>query len=184
MLIRKTTINGLLIFEPDVFKDERGYFFEAFNLMKYKEALGDIQFVQDNISFSKQGVIRGLHYQVGAAAQGKLCQVIAGCVLDVAVDIRFGSPTFGKHFSQELSAKNHFQLWIPPGFAHGFSVLSDEAFFSYNCTSWNDKTAERSIRYDDPFLAIDWKVINPVVSSKDAAGKFFKEIDQDFIYSA
>ena len=142
----------------------------------------DLNFVQDNISKSKKGTIRGLHYQVGDKAQGKLCKVICGKVLDVAVDIRFGSPTFGKYFASELSEENHTQLWIPPGFAHGFSVLSEEVIFSYKCTALYNKESERAILYNDKELNIDWKVVNPIVSEKDMKAKLFKEIDKDFIY--
>ena len=142
----------------------------------------DFSFVQDNISKSKKGTIRGLHYQIGEKAQGKLCKVIYGKVLDVAVDIRFGSPTFGKYFSSELSEENHTQLWIPPGFAHGFSVLSDEAIFSYKCTALYSKEHERAIIFNDPDLNIDWKVKNPIVSEKDFKAPLIKDIQKDFIY--
>ncbi len=140
----------------------------------------EIKFVQDNISKSRQGAIRGLHYQVGEFAQGKLCQVILGAVLDVAVDIRFGSPTFGKYFSIELSEHNNRQMWIPPGFAHGFAVLSEEAIFQYKCTNHYSKKDERSILFNDEDLGIDWKVKNPVVSEKDLNGVPFKSINKDF----
>ena len=129
MKVSKTKITGLLIIEPDVFSDDRGFFFESFSKMKYNEVGIKYDFVQDNFSKSKKGTIRGLHYQIGDKAQGKLCQVIDGEVLDVAVDIRFNSPTFGKYFSLILDSRKKLQLWIPPGFAHGFSVLSDEAIF-------------------------------------------------------
>ncbi|MEO6694177.1 MAG: dTDP-4-dehydrorhamnose 3,5-epimerase, partial [Ignavibacteria bacterium] len=142
MKIIKSEIGGLLVIEPDFFPDERGFFFESYNKKKYKQAGLNYDFVQDNISKSQKGTIRGLHYQVGQFAQGKLCQVIAGSVIDVAVDVRFGSPTFGKHFTVELTGENHKQIWIPPGFAHGFSVLSDEAIFSYKCTAPYSKKDE------------------------------------------
>jgi dTDP-4-dehydrorhamnose 3,5-epimerase len=180
--IIKTEIDGLLVIKPKVFGDERGYFFESYNEAVYRDAGIDLCFVQDNISKSKKGTIRGLHYQVGEKAQGKLCKVIYGKVLDVAVDIRFGSPTFGKYFSSELSEENHNQLWIPPGFAHGFSVLSDEAIFSYKCTSLYSKELERAVLFNDTDLDIDWKVSNPVVSDKDLKAKAFKNIEKDFIY--
>ncbi len=147
------------------------------------EIAPDINFVQDNISQSKKETVRGLHYQVGDKAQGKLCQVISGKVLDVAVDIRFGSPTFGKHYAHMLNTEKKMQIWIPPGLAHGFSVLSDEAVFSYKCTNYYSKEHERSILYNDPDLNIDWQVENPVVSAKDLKAKKFKEIDKDFIYT-
>ncbi len=182
MKIIKTEITGLLIIEPDIYQDERGYFFESFSEKKYNATLDNLNFIQDNISKSKKGTIRGLHYQIAKNSQGKLCQVILGTVLDVAVDIRFNSPTFGKYFSIELSDQNHKQLWIPPGFAHGFSVLSDDVIFHYKCTAYYSKADERSIRYDDPQLSIDWKIENPVVSEKDLLAKYLKDIDKDFIY--
>jgi dTDP-4-dehydrorhamnose 3,5-epimerase len=178
----KTELEGLLIIKPKVFGDERGYFFESYNKDNYRNAGIDLYFVQDNISKSIKGTIRGLHYQVGNKAQGKLCKVVYGRVLDVAVDIRFGSPTFGKYFSSELSEENHTQLWIPPGFAHGFSVLSEEAIFSYKCTALYSKEHERAIIFNDPDLNIDWKVDNPIVSGKDFKAQFFKSIQKDFIY--
>jgi len=178
----KTEFEGLLIIKPKVFGDERGYFFESYNEVVYQASGIELCFVQDNISKSKKGTIRGLHYQVGEKAQGKLCKVIFGKVLDVAVDIRFGSPTFGKYFSSELSEGNHTQLWIPPGFAHGFSVLSDEAIFSYKCTSLYSKEHERAILFNDTDLNIDWKVSNPIVSEKDLQAIKLKDIQKDFIY--
>ena len=179
----ETEIDGLLLIKPQIFDDARGYFFESFNKQKFEEvAKVKLDFVQDNISKSKKGTIRGLHYQIGDKAQGKLCQVIYGEVLDVAVDIRFGSPTFGKHFSYELSEENHYQMWLPPGFAHGFSVLSDEAIFSYKCTSFYSKEHERAIIYNDPDLNINWKTDNPIVSEKDLDAPLFKNINKDFIY--
>src|SRR3990172_3149758 len=133
MVVKKTNIEGLLIIESDVFGDDRGFFLETYNRIRYEEFGIDQTFVQDNISKSLKGTIRGLHYQVCDKAQGKLCQVIQGRVQDVSVDIRFDSPTFGKYFSIELSDEDKKQLWIPPVFAHGFSVLSDETIFSYKC---------------------------------------------------
>jgi dTDP-4-dehydrorhamnose 3,5-epimerase len=180
--VLKTELPGLLLIKPKVFGDERGYFFESYSKEIYHKAGIDFCFVQDNISKSKKNTIRGLHYQVGDKAQGKLCQVIFGKVLDVAVDIRFGSPTFGKYFASELSEENKIQLWIPPGFAHGFSVLSDEAIFSYKCSEPYSREFERSVLYSDKQLNIDWKVDNPIVSEKDLKAKLFKEIDKDFIY--
>ena len=180
MEIIKTDLEGLLVIQPRVFSDSRGYFFESYR----KEALSGYginhEFVQDNISKSKKNTIRGLHYQVGEFTQGKLCQVISGRILDVALDIRFNSPTFGKHFSQELSEDNHSMIWIPQGFAHGFSVLSDEAVFMYKCTTYYSKENERAILYNDPDLSIDWKIEEPVVSEKDLNAKLFKEIERDF----
>jgi dTDP-4-dehydrorhamnose 3,5-epimerase len=178
----KTELEGLLIIKPKVFADERGYFIESYNEDTYRSGGIDYIFLQDNISKSKKGTIRGLHYQVGDKSQGKLCKVIYGKVLDVAVDIRFGSPTFGKYFSSELSEENHTQLWIPPGFAHGFSVLSDEAIFSYKCTELYSKEHERAILFNDPSLNINWKVETPIVSEKDLKAPLFKNIQKDFIY--
>ncbi len=183
MKVSKTNIEGLLLIEPDLFRDDRGYFFESYSKEKYDDIAPDINFVQDNISQSKKETVRGLHYQVGDKAQGKLCQVISGKVLDVAVDIRFGSPTFGKHYAHLLNTEKKMQIWIPPGLAHGFSVLSDEAVFSYKCTNYYSKEHERSILYNDPDLNIDWQVENPVVSAKDLKAKKFKEINKDFIYT-
>ncbi len=175
MKIEKTNLEGLLVFYPSVFGDKRGYFFESFSKKRYEEAGIIGEFVQDNISKSTKDTLRGLHLQVGEKAQGKLCQVIYGRVLDVAVDVRPGSQTFGKHFSIELSEENHIQLWIPKGFAHGFSVLSDEAIFSYKCTEYYNKESERSILYNDPDLAINWKVKEPIVSDKDLKADTFRQ---------
>lgn len=182
MEVIKTEIDGLLIIKPKVFGDARGYFFESYNKDSFTDAGIDIEFVQDNISKSKKNTIRGLHYQIGERAQGKLCKVIYGKVLDVAVDLRFGSPTYGKHFSFELSEENHAQIWIPKGFAHGFSVLSDEAIFSYKCTALYSKDDERAIIFNDPDLNIDWKVKDPIVSEKDFKAPFFKNIKKEFTY--
>lgn len=182
MIVEKTPIEGLLVVKPDIFSDTRGYFIESFNKRRYNESGIIADFVQDNLSKSIIGTVRGLHYQTGTDAQGKLCSVIIGKVLDVAVDIRFGSPTFGKYFSCELSEENRFQLWIPVGFAHGFSVLSEVAIFSYKCTSFYKKKSERSIIYNDSDLGIDWKVEKPVVSEKDLLAIRFKEIEKDFYY--
>lgn len=182
MEVIKTDFNGLFIIKPKVFADERGYFFESFNEDNYHETGINYKFLQDNISKSKVGTIRGLHYQVGDMSQGKLCKVVFGKVLDVAVDIRFGSPTFGKYFSSELSEENHLQLWIPPGFAHGFSVLSEEAIFSYKCTALYSKNHERAILFNDQELNIKWQVDNPIVSDKDLKAPPFKDIQKDFIY--
>ena len=181
MKVTKTEIAGLLVIQPDVFTDARGYFFESYIKKKYAESGIPNDFVQDNISKSRTGTVRGLHYQVGEYVQGKLCQVIEGEVLDVAVDITFGSPTFGKHFSLILNSELKNQLWIPPGFAHGFSVLSDEAIFSYKCSNYYSKEHERSIIYNDPDLNIDWRVESPIVSEKDLKAPKLKDIERDFI---
>ncbi len=182
MEILKTALDGVLIIKPKVFEDSRGFFFESFNLKKYQEAGLNFNFVQDNISKSQRGTVRGLHYQIGDKVQGKLCFILYGSVLDVAVDIRFNSPTFGKYHSEELSAENHKQLWIPPGFAHGFSVLSDFAIFAYKCTDYYSKEHERAILFSDPELKIDWKVELPIVSEKDKFAIPFSKMEKDFIY--
>lgn len=177
-----TDIPDVFIIQPDVFADERGYFKETYNIKRYFDIGIGEQFKQDNISVSKKNVLRGLHYQVGEYAQGKLVQVLKGRVLDVAVDIRFKSPTFGKYVAVELSADNHLQMWIPVGFAHGFVALEDDTIFSYKCTKVYSKMHERCIRYDDEELNIDWKVKNPIVSEKDLQGIKFDDIKEDFIY--
>ena len=184
MKVTKTEISGLLVVQPDVFADSRGFFFESYNKKKYEEAGIPNDFVQDNISKSRKGTVRGLHYQVEDKAQGKLCQVIVGEVLDVAVDIRFNSPTFGKYFSLILNSETKSQLWIPAGFAHGFSVLSDEAIFSYKCTNYYSKVHERAILFNDPDLKIDWKIEQPIVSEKDLSAVKFEDIEIDFQFAS
>ncbi len=183
MDIQETKIKDVLIITPKVFSDDRGYFLESFRKKVFAERGLSFDFIQDNISRSKKNTVRGLHYQVGEFAQGKLCQVVYGSVLDVAVDIRFGSPTFGKYVATELSEGNHEQLWIPPGFAHGFSVLSDIAIFHYKCTNYYDKNSERAILFNDKELNIDWNITTPLVSPKDLEAKLFKDIEQDFSYN-
>lgn len=171
MNVINTAIPEVLIIEPKVFGDSRGFFFESFNARTFAERTGvDAEFVQDNHSRSGQGVLRGLHYQV-QNPQGKLVRVTLGEVLDVAVDIRRGSPTFGRWVSARLSAENHRQMWIPAGFAHGFVVLSESADFLYKTTDYYNPAAERCIRWDDPQLAIDWQLTSaPLLSAKDQAG--------------
>jgi len=183
MKVSETNLKGVLVIEPNIFNDNRGFFFESYSEKKYNDAGINEKFVQDNISKSTIGTIRGLHYQIGENAQGKLCQVLLGRVLDVAVDIRFGSPTFGQHYSIELSEENHRQIWIPKGFAHGFSVLSDEALFMYKCTAYYSKKDERSIIFNDGDLNIDWRVDATKLSEKDLLSKKFKEIEKDFIFN-
>lgn len=165
MNITEGPLNGLLIITPRVFHDERGYFFESFNQKPYRDA-GIPAFVQDNHSLSQKNVLRGLHYQL-PHAQGKLVFVTRGKVFDVVVDIRRSSPTFGQWFSIELSDENHQQLYIPPGFAHGFCTLSDTADFAYKCTDFYTPGAEHGIRYDDALLNIPWPVRHPILSAKD-----------------
>jgi dTDP-4-dehydrorhamnose 3,5-epimerase len=164
-------IPDVILLEPKVFGDDRGFFFESFNRRKFAELTGrDVDFVQDNHSRSVQNVLRGLHYQI-QHPQGKLVRVVQGAVLDVAVDIRKSSPTFGQHVTVELSAENKRMLWIPEGFAHGFVVLSDSAEFLYKTTDYWFKEHERSILWNDPALAIDWQLSNaPAISAKDAQG--------------
>jgi len=182
MKVTESKIKGILVIEIDVYTDSRGYFAETFNSERYKDQGISVDFVQDNISVSKKGTLRGLHYQIPPKAQAKLCHVIKGCVLDVAVDIRFGSPTFGKHLAVELSEKNHTQIFIPAGFAHGFAVLSDEVIFQYKCSEFYSKEHERSIRFDDPDLIIKWGIENPIVSDKDMNAKYLKEIETHFTF--
>ena len=177
-----TEIQGVLIFEPAVYRDERGYFFESYNEQIFHGQGITNRFVQDNQSFSKYGVIRGLHYQLDPHSQTKLVRVLQGKILDVAVDIRKGSPTFGKYVSVELSSENKRQLLVPRGFAHGFSVLSDTAEVSYKCDRLYDKASEGGIRYDDPRLNIDWQLPKDktIVSSKDLALPGFAECRNNF----
>ncbi len=166
----ETKLSGCFILEPTVFNDERGYFFEAFNKEQFNKGIGQkVNFVQDNQSLSTKGVIRALHYQVGDYAQAKLVRVLKGTVLDVAVDLRKESPTFGKHVAVELSNENKKQLFIPRGFGHGFAVLSDTAEFFYKCDNYYSKEAEGGIAYNDSTLNIDWKlpVLDIKVSEKD-----------------
>ncbi|MFZ5502741.1 MAG: dTDP-4-dehydrorhamnose 3,5-epimerase [Pseudomonadota bacterium] len=178
MNIIETPIPDLLIVEPKVFGDERGFFFESFNRKRFAELTGrDAEFVQDNHSRSVKNVLRGLHYQI-QQPQAKLVRVVQGAVLDMAVDIRRSSPTFGKHFALELSAENKKMLWIPEGFAHGFLVISDSAEFLYKTTDYWYPQHERSIRWDDPELGIDWRLdAPPALSAKDAQGVLFSEAE-------
>jgi dTDP-4-dehydrorhamnose 3,5-epimerase len=172
MKVTTTALDGVLILEPKVFGDERGFFLESFNQQAFDAAAGHhVEFVQDNHSRSQRGVLRGLHYQLPPHAQGKLVRVVAGAVFDVAVDMRKASPTFGRWVGTELSAENHRQLWIPPGFAHGFLVLSDRADFLYKTTAYYAPQAEASLRWDDPALAIGWPLHGaaPLLSGKDVA---------------
>lgn len=158
MNIIPTEIDGVLILDPRLFQDSRGYFFESFNQKEFESKVGNVTFVQDNESKSCYGVVRGLHFQKGEHAQSKLVRVVKGKVLDVAVDLRPGSPTFGKYVSVELSEDNHLQFFIPRGFAHGFSVLSDEVVFQYKCDNFYCPESEGAIAWDDPDLGIDWKI--------------------------
>jgi len=180
MKATETKLKGCYIIEPIVFEDKRGYFFESFNQDNFNKLIEDnINFVQDNESFSKKGVLRGLHYQKGKHAQSKLVRVVKGKVLDVALDIRENSPTFGKHIAVELSDKNKIQLFIPRGFAHGFIVLSDTAIFSYKCDNFYNKKAESGIIYNDSFLNINWELNDSqiIISSKDLVLPQFKSAE-------
>ncbi|MBN2805751.1 MAG: dTDP-4-dehydrorhamnose 3,5-epimerase [Prolixibacteraceae bacterium] len=184
MKIIPTAIPGLVVIEPDVYSDQRGYFFESYHEEKF-QAQGIVsRFIQDNESKSLRGTIRGLHYQLQPKAQSKLVRVIEGEVYDVAVDIRKGSPTFGQWHGEILSASNKRQFFIPKGFAHGFSVLSESAIFSYKCDEFYHPEFERGILYNDPFLNIDWKIPagEHIVSAKDQQQKFFTEAETNFLY--
>lgn len=181
MKISKSFIDGLLVLTPKVFTDERGYFIESFNQQKFDEAVGKkIIFVQDNESVSKKHVLRGLHYQNPPNAQGKLVRVVSGSVYDVAVDLRKNSPTYGKWHGEILSAENKKQFWIPEGFAHGFVSLEDNTVFLYKCTNFYAPQSEGTIIWNDPSLAIDWKVESPIISEKDAEGKILAYIESLF----
>ena len=179
MNIIKTSIEGVVIIEPRLFKDERGYFFESFNQREFEEKVCKTTFVQDNESKSGYGVIRGLHYQKPPFAQSKLVRVIKGAVLDVAVDIRKGSPTFGQHVAVELTEENHRQFFIPRGFAHGFSVLSEEVIFQYKCDEFYHPEAEGAIAWNDAELGIDWKIPleKVLVSEKDSKHLILENIN-------
>lgn len=178
MNVIRTAIPDLLIMEPKVFGDDRGFFFESYNRRRLAELTGrDVDFVQDNHSRSARNVLRGLHYQI-QHPQGKLVRVTQGAVLDIAVDIRKSSPTFGQHVALELSADNKRILWIPEGYAHGFVVLSDTAEFLYKTTDYWYPEHERCIRWDDPALAIDWRLQSaPAISAKDAQGKWLNDAE-------
>lgn len=175
----RLAIPDVILLEPKVFGDERGFFFESYNRHAFLEATGlDVSFVQDNHSRSTRGVLRGLHYQLPPKAQGKLVRVVVGEVFDVAVDIRKGSPTFGKWVGEVLSAENKRQMWIPPGFAHGFLTLSDAAEFLYKTTDYYSPEHERCLRWDDPGFAVQWPLhMPPLVSRKDSQGMAFGQVD-------
>lgn len=176
MNVISTEIPDVLIVEPKVFGDERGFFFESYSKKRYQEAGIGQDFVQDNVSFSSKGILRGLHCQKAGAAQGKLVQVLHGEVYDVAVDIRPGSKTFGKWVGVYLSADNKRQLWIPPGLAHGFLVTSEKALFSYKCTTYYDPGSEFTLAWDDPDLAITWPMKQVILSEKDKNGMALKSL--------
>ena len=183
MRVIQTGIEGVLILEPKVFEDQRGYFLESFNLKEFEAQVGHVDFVQDNESKSSYGVVRGLHCQKGDHCQAKLVRVVKGAVLDVAVDIRKGSPTFGKHVAVELTESNHLQFFLPKGMAHGFSVLSDEAVFQYKCDNFYCPESEGAIAWNDPDLGIDWKIPADKVnlSEKDRHHPRLSQLDQDIL---
>lgn len=174
MTVETCFIEGLKIIQPKIFKDSRGYFFESFNADRFKELTGEtIDFVQDNESFSEANVLRGLHFQNPPFEQGKLVRVTKGSVLDVAVDLRKDSPTYGKHFKIVLSEENKTQFWVPPGFAHGFLTLEENTIFQYKCTNVYNAASDNGIYFADPDLNIDWKVTNPKTSDKDEKAQKF-----------
>lgn len=184
MEVIKTPIEGVVIIEPRIFTDARGYFFESFSQREFEEKVRATRFVQDNESKSSYGVLRGLHFQKPPYAQSKLVRVIKGAVLDVAVDIRRGSPTYGQHVAVELTDDNHRQLFIPRGFAHGFSVLSDEVIFQYKCDNFYAPQSEGALAWDDADLAIDWRLPAEAVllSDKDRCHPHLAELDSPFDY--
>ena len=184
MNVIETKIPGVVIIEPRLFPDARGYFFESFSKREFEEKVGKIDFVQDNESKSSYGVLRGLHFQKPPYTQSKLVRVVKGAVLDVAVDIRKGSPTFGQHVAVELTEDNHRQFFIPRGFAHGFAVLTDEVIFQYKCDNFYAPASEGAIAWDDPDLGIDWRVPaeKVILSEKDKKHPRLKEIESPFSY--
>lgn len=185
MKVIKTDIEDVVILQPDVFGDNRGYFMESWSQPRFDEAVRPVRFVQDNESKSRYGVLRGLHYQKGRYSQSKLVRVVKGRVLDVAVDIRRGSPTFGRYVAVELTEDNHYQLFVPRGFAHGFSVLSEEAIFEYKCDNIYAPEQEGAIAWNDPTIGIDWKLPaeDVILSAKDAAHPTLAEAIDLFDYN-
>ena len=181
MKVRETPLSGVLIIEPKIFGDSRGFFVETFVQERYKEAGIPEHFVQDNLSFSQHGVLRGLHFQ-NPIPQGKLVYVLEGEVFDVVVDIRIGSPTFGEWHGEYLSGENKHQLWIPKGFAHGFCVTGDKALFVYKCTDYYAPEHEVTIRWDDPTIGIKWPIADPLVSTKDVMASFLKDIERTHLF--
>jgi dTDP-4-dehydrorhamnose 3,5-epimerase len=181
MKLIETKIKDLFLIEPTVFGDERGYFYESFNHETFSKLIGrEVNFVQDNQSMSGANIVRGLHFQNPPFAQGKLVRVIKGEVIDVAVDIRENSPTYGEHVSVKLTEENKLMFWIPEGFAHGFSSLKPDTIFSYKCTNYYDKQSEGSIAWDDSTLNINWEVENPIISEKDKVGSEFLTFKTQF----
>jgi dTDP-4-dehydrorhamnose 3,5-epimerase len=182
MKVTSTRIPEVRVIEPRVFRDERGFFFESWNRARYAELGIGPDFVQDNLSHSTRGVLRGLHFQ-NPSPQGKLVSVVEGAVWDVAVDVRRGSATFGQWVGVELTSENHRQLYVPEGFAHGFVVTSDVALFTYKCTRAYSPADERSVRWDDPDLDIRWPVADTMVSAKDAAAPLLRDVPEEFLFA-
>lgn len=182
MEVKKTAIEGVYIIEPRVFEDARGYFFESYSQREFDEKIGPVTFVQDNESMSRYGVMRGLHFQRPPFTQSKLIRCVKGAVLDVAVDIRKGSPTYGQHVAVELTEENHLQLFIPKGFAHGFSVLSETAVFQYKCDEFYHPEADGGIRILDDSLGIDWRIPtdHAILSEKDTKHPLLKDFESPF----
>ena len=180
MEVIKTPIEGLLVLKTRIFEDDRGHFFESWSKESFKNIDLDLDFVQDNQSLSQKGVLRGLHFQNPPFAQGKLVRVIKGSALDVAVDIRKDSPTYGEHFSVELSEENKTVFWIPTGFAHGFVALKDDTIFTYKCTGVYNKESEGALIWNDKDLNIDWRVVTPLVSDKDIQAGNFNDFTTQF----
>lgn len=180
MTFEKLLLEGLFIIRPKIFYDERGYFFESYNEELFHKNGLPVSFAQDNQSMSKKGVLRGLHFQNPPFEQGKLVRVISGSVLDIVVDIRKGSPTFGKHFAIEIKSHDYLMFWIPPGFAHGFLSLEDNTVFSYKCTKVYNRESEDGILYNDADLKLNWNYADPVVSEKDLMLKKFKDFNSLF----
>jgi dTDP-4-dehydrorhamnose 3,5-epimerase len=178
MNVIETKLAGVVLLEPDVYGDDRGFFLETWNQKRYEDVGIRESFVQDNVSFSQKGTLRGLHFQ-HPQSQGKLVQVLSGEVMDVAVDIRLGSPTFGQWINTVLSGENHRQMYIPPGFAHGYCVTSETALFSYKCTDFYNPATEHGILWNDPDLGVDWPVKEPLLSSKDAGYSRLKDFPPD-----
>ena len=178
MQVHKTELEGVLVIEPRVFGDDRGYFFESWSAQRYAELGLPSAFVQDNVSRSRRGTLRGLHMQSPPHAQGKLVFVLEGEVFDVAVDVRVGSPTFGRHVGQTLSANNRRQMYVPPGYAHGFCVVSEHALFAYKCTDYYVPAAELSVLWNDPDIGIAWPIAEPLLSERDAAGTPLRAVDR------
>lgn len=182
MKVIETGFEGLLELEPRVFEDDRGYFYESYNKALFKKIGIETEYVQDNQSLSQKNVVRGLHFQAPPFAQGKLVRVISGSVLDIALDIRKGSPTYGKYHSVLLTEKNKKIFWIPAGFAHGFATLEDHTIFAYKCTDVYNKESEGAVRWNDPDLDFDWNVKNPIVSEKDQTSTLWKDFVSPFTF--